>query len=65
MGLLNEIKELTLSENTIKNIIIEYVEKDTGRKVKDVFFNTVQANVGYGYGEHTACVLKDITIKFE
>lgn len=51
MSLLSEVKVFDLPTKTATKILKEYIEKDTGRKVKSIKFITGNQIVGYGMVE--------------
>ena len=65
MSLLNEVKTFDLPTKTATKILKEYIEKDTGRKVKSIKFITGNQIVGYGMNESSEAYLRSIEVVFE
>ncbi len=65
MSLLSEVKTFDLPTKTATKILKEYIEKDTGRKVKSIKFITGNQIVGYGMNESSEACLKSVEVVFE
>mgnify|MGYP003441415710 FL=1 len=65
MSLLSEVKVFDLPTQTATKILKEYIEKDTGRKVKSIKFVLGNQMVGYGMNESSEAYLRSIEVVFE
>lgn len=59
------IKSIDISIGEVERILKNYVEADTGRKVKEINFDVSKQLVGYGQNEHYESTLKNVTIVFD
>lgn len=65
MSLLSEVKTFDLPTKTACKILGEYIEKDTGRKVKSIKFVIGNQIVGYGMNESSEAYLRSVEVVFE
>ena len=65
MGLFAEIKVFDLPTETAKKILKDYIEQDTGKKVKEINFSVGSRCTGYGPNEHNEAYLSGIKVVFE
>ena len=65
MGLFAEIKVFDLPTETAKKILKDYIEQDTGKKVKELNFSVGNRTVGYCANEHNEAYLSGIKVVFE
>jgi len=65
MGLFAEIKVFDLPTETAKKILKDYIEQDTGKKVKEINFSVGNRTVGYCANEHNEAYLSGIKVVFE
>jgi len=56
---------MTISADTVKEIICKAVEDETGMKVKSVELNLVTQSVGYGYSERDEKAFAGATVHFK
>ena len=63
--LFKELKVFQLPIETAKSILQVYIEKDTGKKVKDITFTVATRVVGYHMNENNESYLKEIEVEFE
>ena len=65
MGLFAEIKVFDLPVETAKKILKDYIEQDTGKKVKNIDFSVSSRCVGFGQAEHDEKYLSGVKVVFE
>ncbi len=65
MGIFDQIKEINLPLDTIKEIVKKHIENDTKREVKDVEFSIGSRWEGYGPNEHSASYIQDVKVTFK
>ncbi len=65
MGLFAEIKVFDLPTETAKKILKDYIEQDTGKKVKDINFSVGIRSTGYGANERDESYFSGIKVVFE
>ena len=63
--LLNDITNFELPVETARKILIDFIEKDTGKKVKELTFNMGSRSIGYGPMERDEQYLRCINVVFE
>lgn len=65
MGLFAEIKVFDLPTETAKKILKDYIEQDTGKKVKEINFSVGNRTIGFCHNEHNEAYLSGIKVVFE
>lgn len=65
MGLFAEIKVFDLPTENAKKILKDYIEQDTGKKVKDINFSVGVRSTGYGPNERDESYFSGIKVVFE
>ena len=65
MGLFAEIKVFDLPTEAAKKILKDYIEQDTGKKVKEINLSVGSRCTGYGPNERNEAYLSGIKVVFE
>lgn len=65
MSIYNSLSSINLSVDTVKEILIKYIEEDTKRTVEDITFNLDNVWEGYGANERAVNKFTNITVTFK